>query len=69
MLSKPNTQFLNRQDAADYLNLKKSTLEAWSVRGGGPAYRKFGRAVRYCLSDLEQYAEESKRQNTSHAGI
>ncbi|MBU0465408.1 MAG: helix-turn-helix domain-containing protein [Proteobacteria bacterium] len=69
MLSKPNTQFLNRQDAANFLNLQKSTLEAWATRGGGPAYRKFGRAVRYCLSDLEKYAEEATRQSTSHAGV
>ena len=46
------SQFLNRKQAASYLNVTKSALEAWAVRGGGPVFLKFGRAVRYRLSDL-----------------
>jgi len=65
MESKSN--FLKRQDAANYLNVKKSSLEAWAVRGGGPAFVKFGRAVRYRISDLEKFVEERTRQNTSEA--
>jgi excisionase family DNA binding protein len=51
------SQFLNRVEAAKYLNLKKHTLEAWAVRGGGPAFVKFGRAVRYRMVDLNEYVE------------
>jgi excisionase family DNA binding protein len=61
----PDSQFLKRQEAADFLNLKRSTLEAWATRGGGPIYRKFGRACRYKISDLEKFVEGAKRQNTS----
>jgi len=59
------SQFLKRQEAANFLNVKKSSLEAWAVRGGGPAFVKFGRAVRYRISDLEQWVESRVRQNTS----
>ena len=57
-------QFLNRSQAAEFLSLQKSTLEAWAIRGGGPAFVKFGRAVRYRISDLENYITNQTRQNT-----
>ena len=60
-------EFLNRKQAAEFLNLKKCTLEAWAIRGGGPAFVKFGRAVRYRISDLEKYIQEQTRQNTIEA--
>ncbi len=62
-----NNQFLNRKQAAEFLNLKKCTLEAWAIRGGGPAFVKFGRAVRYRVSDLEAYVKKQTRQNTIEA--
>jgi len=61
------TDFLNREQAAEFLNLKKCTLEAWAIRGGGPAFVKFGRAVRYRISDLENYIKNQTRQNTIEA--
>ncbi len=59
-----SNQFLNRQQAAEFLNLKKCTLEKWAICGGGPSFCKFGRAVRYRISDLEAYVEKQTRQNT-----
>ena len=38
---------LNENQAAEFLGLSVRTLQAWRVRGGGPLYVKFGRAVRY----------------------
>lgn len=61
------TEFLKRQEAANHLNVKKSSLEAWAVRGGGPPFVKFGRAVRYRLSDLEAWANSQTRTSTSQA--
>ena len=59
-----SNQFLNRSQAAEFLSLQKCTLEAWAIRGGGPAFVKFGRAVRYRISDLENYIKNQTRQNT-----
>ncbi len=59
------TEFLKRQEAANHLNVKICTLEAWAVRGGGPPFVKFGRAVRYRLSDLEAWANSQTRTSTS----
>lgn len=57
--------FLNTQQAADKLGMKPCTLEAWRVRGGGPRFRKFGKAVRYHRADLDRFAEERTYTSTS----
>ncbi len=57
--------FLTTRQAAALIGLKKNTLEIWRIRGGGPRYIKFGRAVRYRQSDLETYIEAQTRQSTS----
>lgn len=54
--------------AANFLGLKKSTLDCWRVRGQGPRFKKFGAAVRYALADLERYVEQSSRTSTSDPG-
>jgi excisionase family DNA binding protein len=59
------SNLLTREQAAQFLSLKKSTLEAWAVRGGGPVFCKMGKAVRYRLADLESFIESRIRQNTS----
>ncbi|MES2218945.1 MAG: helix-turn-helix domain-containing protein [Pseudomonadota bacterium] len=47
---------LSRQEAAEYLGLKKHTLEVWAVRGGnGLRYIKIGRLVRYRQEDLDDF--------------
>lgn len=59
-----SSPFLNSTEAARFLGLRKSTLEAWRCRGGGPAFVKFGRAVRYRLTDLNDWIESRTRHNT-----
>jgi predicted DNA-binding transcriptional regulator AlpA len=57
--------FLKTPEAASALGLSRRTLEAWRLSGGGPVFRKFGRSVRYNVTDLEQFADERKRSSTS----
>lgn len=47
-------QPLTTQEAADFLGLKRSTLETWRVKGTGPAYHQPtpSGAVRYFKADL-----------------
>ena len=51
--------------AAIYLDLTKSTLEAWRCRGNGPPFLKLGKAVRYRKQDLDAFIEARIRNNTS----
>ena len=57
---------LTTQEAARELRLTKATLEAWRCRGGGHAFVKFGRAVRYRREDLDKFLISSLRSNTSN---
>ena len=43
------------------------TLRGWRCRGGGPAFRKLGAAVRYADEDLIEFLNAARRNNTSEA--
>ena len=60
-----NPKLLTEREAAEVLSLKPDTLRRWRWSGGGPPFRKLGRAVRYAMSDLAGFAESAKRESTS----
>jgi hypothetical protein len=68
-------KLLRRREAAEALNaagfpIKPATLATMASRGGGPPYRRFGRAVLYRLADLLVWAEgrtTAPRCSTSEA--
>jgi excisionase family DNA binding protein len=62
-------QFLDTKQAAQYLGLKKNTLDVWRLRGGGPIFCKFGRAVRYRKQDLDAFVEKNRVTSTSQVRI
>jgi hypothetical protein len=55
---------LNENQAADFLGVSVRTLQAWRVRGGGPQYVKFGRAVRYQRRHLLEFQKTHTRAST-----
>lgn len=57
---------MNESQSAAYLgSLTAKTLQAWRVRGGGPAFIKVGRLVRYRQSDLDAWIESRRHESTS----
>jgi len=62
---------LRTSEAAAYLGVQKSTLEAWRCRGGGPAFIKYkstagkGGAVRYPRDILDKFIQANIQANTS----
>jgi len=56
------------EEAARFLRLQKQTLEAWRVRGTGPAYLKLGRRVVYRREALERFMAERERRSTCDTG-
>jgi hypothetical protein len=56
---------LTTREAAELLRRKKSCLESWRCRGGGPAFIKIGRGVLYRESDLEAFLIAGRRTSTS----
>lgn len=53
------------EEAARFLRLQKQTLEAWRLRGTGPAFLKLGRRVVYRREALEKFMAERERRSTS----
>lgn len=51
--------FLITSEAADYLKVKKRTLENMRWRGQGPKFRKHGGRVCYHLDDLNDWSRSS----------
>ncbi len=56
---------LTEVEAAERLNLKPRTLQAWRLRGGGPPYAKLGSSVRYEVGRLNRWVEQRLRQSTA----
>ena len=56
---------LTTVEAADYVRLKKPTLERFRVTGGGPKFCKLGGAVRYRRPDLDAWLETRVIHSTS----
>lgn len=61
----PVTRLDTEKVAAAYLNVSCRTLQAWRLRGGGPAFVRVGRAIRYDRSDLDRYIAERTHSSTS----
>ncbi len=57
--------FLDVQEAAAYLRLKKRTLDNMRWQGIGPRFRKHGGRVLYHRDDLKNWSESVKRRSTS----
>jgi len=64
-LKRPSPRYLTCEEAAAFLRLSPRTLEKHRSVGGGPRFRKFGRVIRYTLSDLVAWAEARSFEMTS----
>jgi len=58
--------FVDEHVVARILDVAPQTLRNWRVAGKGPAFHKFGNAVRYDLEgDVYPYARRRRRTSTS----
>lgn len=60
-------ELLRTSGAAAITGLSISTLNKLRCAGGGPAFLKLGRAIRYDLHDLNEWLGAKRRKNTSEA--
>ena len=56
---------LTVKEAADYVRLAMSTLNALRTAGRGPRFIKLGRKVLYDVKDLDVWLDRNKRRSTS----
>lgn len=48
-------EYLTGDQAATYIGMDRRSLDRWRQVGGGPAYTKLDRAVRYRRADLDEF--------------
>ena len=58
-------EYMNRQEAADFLRVSIHTLADWASQQKGPRMYKIGRRVLYKLEDLKAFVESSMIINNS----
>ena len=46
--------------ASTILKMAPNTLVAWRKQGRGPAFYRFGKAVRYAVRDLNEWADQRR---------
>ncbi len=64
-LSNSSRPLMTEKGAAIYLSMAVPTLRKWRVQGGGPAFCKLGKAVRYDMADLDDWIAERRFASTS----
>lgn len=57
-------EYLNTQQAADYLGVSHQFLEISRCKGGGPPFIKLSRLVRYKKCDLDEWMNKHRQFNT-----
>lgn len=58
-------RWINTEAAATHVGVAPSTFEKLRVYGGGCAYSKRGRSVRYLVSDLDRWMASAMVETTS----
>ena len=68
-MPKPDdSPYLTVAEAAEFLRLKRRTLDNMRYQGIGPKYRKHGGRIVYHVEDLETWSRNTIRQSTSDPG-
>jgi excisionase family DNA binding protein len=58
-------EFISRTEAAKMLGIKPNTMAAWMCRGNVTLpYLKFGRQVRYRISDIHDFIKKNTLRKT-----
>jgi len=58
-------RLLSRVDIQNIFGISQRFLEVAAVKGGGPAYHKIGRNVRYRVADLRHWIDAQRVNSTS----
>lgn len=57
---------MTEREVAARLGLSVATLRAWRLKGKGPPFVRFGRAVRYIEQDVDRFVEASRASRPVH---
>lgn len=52
--------FLDVRQLADYLGVPVSTVYDWRTNGRGPAAHRFGKHLKFAVSDVQAWVEQQR---------
>lgn len=55
-------EYFDTDIAAHILGVSVSTMKRWRKINDGPNYYKFGRSIKYTVSDLNQWAKSNQNR-------
>ncbi|EAQ28642.1 hypothetical protein NAP1_13623 [Erythrobacter sp. NAP1] len=55
-------EYLNIEEAADFIGVSRQTLDRWRMEATGPAVHRVGRRVLYSLADLRAFMETHRQE-------
>lgn len=63
----PAPPLFDERQLADLLNVSVKAVQAWRYKGGGPAFVRLGRAIRYRPNDVEAWLASNTFETTTDA--
>ncbi|WP_425079865.1 helix-turn-helix transcriptional regulator [Ruegeria denitrificans] len=61
-LTAPQREYLNIEEAADFIGVSRQSLDRWRMDASGPAVHRVGRRVMYSISDLRSFMDEHRHR-------
>lgn len=62
-LSEPrHREYLNIDEAAEFIGISRQTLDKWRMEASGPAVHRVGRRVLYSISDLRRFMGNHRQE-------
>ena len=53
-------EYLNIDEAAEFIGVSRQTLDKWRMEATGPAVHRVGRRVLYSIADLRDFMQTKK---------
>jgi len=61
-VSGPSREYLNIEQAADFIGVSRQTLDLWRMEATGPSYHRVGRRVLYSVADLRAFMDAHRQK-------
>ena len=56
-------EYLNIEEAAEFIGVSRQTLDKWRMEAAGPAVHRVGRRVLYSIVDLRTFMERHRKSS------
>jgi len=57
---RPTREYLNIDEAADFIGVSRQVLDKWRMEATGPAVHRVGRRVLYSVTDLRAFMDTKR---------